>query len=136
MHEISGLRSRFHATLSGMSHLEFITSLTLRVRDVGAAAALDELRTDRPSMITPAGTAGYHDTLAVFAVWAVNRLVAAGLSDVQVLWHPLTDVRTPLSWWPNDMLESPEATDAFLPSVLAHAGEPMPMVDTRVLTAA
>lgn len=119
-----------------MSHAEFITSLTSRVRLVGAVAALDELRTDRPSIVTPAGTAGYHETLAVFAVWAVDRLVAAGLDDVRVLWHPLTDVRTPLSWWDDDTLQSPAARCSFVPSVLARPGEPMPMVDDRALTAA
>ena len=136
MHEISGLLSWFPATLSGMSHVDFITSLTTRVRLVGAQAALDELRANQTLIITPAGTVGYHETLAVFAVWAVDRLVAAGLDDVQVLWHPLTDVRTPLSWWDHDTLESPAAKDAFIASVLARAGEPTPIIDSRVLTAA
>jgi hypothetical protein len=82
-----------------MTHVELITSLTHRVRHAGAAVALDELRASRPAIVGPSGTVGYHDTLAVFSVWAVDRLVAAGLDDVHVLWHPLTDVRSPLSWW-------------------------------------
>lgn len=129
-----------------MTHVEFITSLTRRVRLVGAAAALDELRANRPSIVTPSGTAadsetgyheaGYHETLAVFYVWAVDRLVAADLTDVQVLWHPLTDVRSPRSWWDDHTLATLEAQESFVPSTLARAGEPTPMVDQRVLTAA
>jgi hypothetical protein len=119
-----------------MTHVEFITSLTHRVRLVGAVAALDELRANQTTIISPTGTVGHHDTLAVFFVWAVDRLVAAGLDDVQVLWHPLTDVRTPLSWWDADTLESHEAANHFVPSNLVGTGEPAPMVDTRVLTAA
>ena len=81
-----------------MTHVELITSLTHRVRQVGAAVALDELRASRPAIVSPCGAAGPHDTLAVFYVWAVDRLVGAGLNDVSVLWHPLTDVRSPRSW--------------------------------------
>ena len=106
MQKIGRDRSGFGDTLLGMTHVEFITSLTLRVRLAGAAVALDELRATRPAMISPAGAVGYHDTLAVFYVWAIDRLIAAGLNDVRVLWHPLVDVRSPRSWWDDDTLAS------------------------------
>ena len=73
-----------------MTHVELISTITRAVRDRGAAAALAELRTARPAFTT----VGYHETIAVFYVWAVDRLVAAGRSDRQILWHPLTDSRT------------------------------------------
>lgn len=116
-----------------MTHVELITSLTHRVRHAGAAVALDELRSTRPAIIGPAGAVGYHDTLAVFYVWAVDRLVAAGLNDVQVLWHPLTDVRSPRSWWDDETLASNAAAARFAPSTLARTGEPAP-VEMRELT--
>lgn len=114
-----------------MSHVEFITSTTRLVREHGAAAALDEIRLASPAI----AEVGYHDTLAVFFVWAVDRLVRAGLSDLQVLWHPLTDPRTPLSWWDADTLASPEARLGFFPCTLARAGEPVPH-EPRLLIAA
>lgn len=118
-----------------MTHVEFITSLTLRVRHAGAAVALDEMRATRPAIIGPSGAVGYHDTLAVFYVWAVDRLVAAGLNDARVLWHPLVDVRSPRSWWPDEVLAADEAIAHFVPSTLARAGEPTP-VEPRSLAAA
>lgn len=118
-----------------MTHVEFITSLAHRVRHAGAAVALDEVRATRPAIISPSGTVGYHDTLAVFYVWAVDRLVAAGLNDVRVVWHPLTDVRSPRSWWDDATLAGDAAIERFVPSTLAHAGEPMP-VEARTLIAA
>jgi hypothetical protein len=118
-----------------MTHVEFITSLTHRVRHAGAAVALDEMRATRPAITHPARTAAYHDTLAVFYVWAVDRLVAAGLTDVQILWHPLTDVVSPRSWWDEATLASTEAAEHFVPSTLAGAGEPTP-VEARELAAA
>ena len=123
-----------------MSHVEFITSLTHRVRRAGAAVALDEIRATRPAIISPSGTAhagndAYHDTLAVFYVWAVDRLLAAGLNDVRVLWHPLTDVCSPRSWWDDDTLASDAAREHFVASTLARAGDPMP-VEFRTLVAA
>ena len=118
-----------------MTHVEFITSLTHRVRHAGAAVALDDVRATRPAIISPIGDARYHDTLAVFYVWAVDRLVAAGLDDVRLLWHPLTDVRSPRSWWDDETLGSDAAHDYFVASTLARAGEPMP-VEAPTLAAA
>lgn len=119
----------------GMTHVEFITSLTRRVRLAGAAVALDELRNTRPAIVSPGGTVAYHDTLAVFYVWAIDRLVAAGLSDVRVLWHPLVDVRSPRSWYDEATLGSDEAIARAVPSTLALPGDPVPMEPVALVAA-
>ena len=60
-----------------MSHVDVIATTTRTVRESGAVAALDELRSSFGDQ--------YHHTLAVFFVWAIDRLVDAGLTDVQIL---------------------------------------------------
>lgn len=111
-----------------MTHLDFIASTTARMRDVGPAAVLAEIR----------ATAGpdHHDTRTVFFVWAIDRLLRAGLSDMAVLWHPLTDARTPLSWYDAHTLDSIEARAHFVPATLAVVGEPAPVEPERELVAA
>ncbi len=105
-----------------MTHHEFIRSLLHSVRESGAAATLDELSVTRPRF----DRGNYHHTRAVFFVWAVDRLVSAGLTDMGVLWHPLVDAESPLAWWSVGVLESAEAHDVFLPSTEALPGEPQP----------
>jgi hypothetical protein len=85
------------------------------VRSRGAHTALAELL-----------TAGHHHTVAVYRVWAVTRLVDAGLSDVGVLWHPLLDARSPLAWWDEPTLASDEARSGWVPPTLSEPGEPTP----------
>jgi len=106
-----------------MTHATFISALIGSVRDHGAAAALDELATTRPSV----GGRQYGHTTAVFYVWAVDRLLAAGLSDLGVLWHPLVDVRSIEAWYPADVLAGEAARVGFVPSPLALADEPQPV---------
>jgi hypothetical protein len=109
-----------------MTHAQFIASLTQQVRAHGAVAALAHLRSTRPALTA----VGYHDTAAVFAVWAVDRLVAAGLDDFHVMWHPLTDARSIRSWWDETTLASAAARDGFVPSTLARPGEACPTEPT------
>lgn len=122
-----------------MQHVDLLRTITALVRDAGPAAALDTLRRDRPVIAVPGDrldpTPGYHDTLAVFHVWAVDRLVSAGLSDLAVLWHPLTHVESPLMWWDAVTLWTTEAREGFVPATAGEAWEPTP-VEPRVLLAA
>ncbi len=119
-----------------MTHTEFLSFLLRTVRAEGAASTLELVRTTRPAF-HPIGAEAlaYHDTLAVFYVWAVDRLVAGGLSDFGVMWHPLLDARSPQVWWHAATLASPDAMAHFLPSDLARDGEPQP-AEPAVLLAA
>lgn len=114
-----------------MTHTEFLRSLLGTVRSDGAAATLRQVRADRPAF----HGGRYHDTRAVFYVWAVDRLVQAGLSDIGVIWHPLTDSRSVEAWWTPAVLGSAAAREQFVPSDLALDSEPQP-TGVTTLTAA
>jgi hypothetical protein len=114
-----------------MRHTEFLSTVLRSVRSDGAAHTLAELRTVQPAFHPVAGSDDpsvkqYHDTLAVFFVWGVDRLVAGGLSDFAVLCHPLLDARSPLVWWTAETLAGQAAVEQFVPSELARSGEPQP----------
>ncbi|MGB8857659.1 MAG: hypothetical protein WCC60_00310 [Ilumatobacteraceae bacterium] len=119
-----------------MTHTEFLSSILRTVRVSGATSALEQLRAERPAFhVDTTRGAIYHDTRAVFFVWAVERLVAGGLSDFGVLWHPLVEANSPQVWWSTATLASDEAVEHFVPSELARPGEPQP-VESMVLAAA
>jgi len=119
-----------------MTHLDFLTTLAHRVREDGAAAALAGLRAERPALTAPDLTVvPFHDTLAVFYVWAVDRLVEAGMDDTHLLWHPLTDPRSVLAWYDEATIASPAAAAHFVPSTLALPGEPVPSEARELLAA-
>lgn len=105
-----------------LTHTVFVQHVLRLVRDLGPAGALVELRRTRP----PLDADDYHDTLAVYLVWAVERLVEAGLSDAGVLWHPLADVRSALAWWDAATLASSAARTGFVPPTLGEDWEPRP----------
>jgi hypothetical protein len=105
-----------------MTHASFISALIGTVRERGAAAALDHLVATRPAI---AGRP-YGHTAAVFYVWAVDRLIDGGLSDMGVLWHPLVDARSIEAWYPTDVLDGAPGRETFVPSPLALPGEPQP----------
>ena len=113
-----------------MTHIDLISTITRLVRGVGATGAMHHLRVTRPAI----DNGRYHDTLAVFYVWAVDRLVSAELSDTAILWHPLTDNRSPLAWWDVETLHTYAAATRFVPSTLALENEPQP-TDPRLLLA-
>ena len=120
------------------THHDLLRSITALVRDAGPAAALDALRRDRVAFRVPGepvSQARHHETLAVFHVWAVDRLLAAGLSDTAVLWHPLTDERSPLTWWDLGTLRSSAARERFVPSTSAASWEPAPTVPDLLVAA-
>jgi hypothetical protein len=118
-----------------MTHVELLTTLISRVRLAGPEIALAELRAAGTPLCDPDGHVGVHDTLAVFYVWAVDRLVAGGLADIEILWHPLVDTRSPRAWWDDATLRSEAARRSFVPSTLARPGEPAPH-ETRIRVAA
>ncbi len=120
-----------------MTHLELLRTITALVRSAGPAAALEALREQQPTIPVPGGDAhpGYHETLATFHVWAVHRLVEAGLSDVAVVWHPLTDARSALAWWDPATLRSDAARRWFVASTLAEPWEPVPAPAGRLVAA-
>ena len=105
-----------------MTHTEFLSSLVRSVRETGAANTLAQVRADRPAFHRGA----YHDTRAVFFVWAVDRLVEGGLSDIGVLWHPLTSPDSVFAWWTAATLDSAAARDGFVAAELALVTEPQP----------
>jgi hypothetical protein len=108
------------------THVTSFHHLVLSVVDlvdtVGAPDALATLRSERPAL----DEHGYHDTRAVFLVWAVERLRAAGLSPTAVLWHPLVHTDSVLAWYDAATLDSAAARETFVPSTLALPGEPAP----------
>ena len=115
-----------------MTHLDILRTTTTLVREQGAASALAELRRTRPAL----RHGEYHDTCAVFVVWAVDRLVTSGLSDVAVLWHPLTDSRSIEAWYDTTTLASGAAHEGFVPATLALVDEPTPAEPLQLVAAA
>ena len=119
-----------------MKHAEFLSSILRTVRASGAASALEQVRTTRPAFHADnALGATYHDTRAVFFVWAIDRLVTGGLNDFGVLWHPLLDTFSPQVWWTAATLASADAADHFVPCELARTGEPQPTEPLVLLSA-
>lgn len=114
-------------THTGMTHTDFVLTTTRRVREVGAGRVLEALRVEQGS--------DHHHTKAAFTVWAIDRLIGAGLSDIAIVWHPLTDPRSMLAWYDAETLDSAEARHHFVASPKALAGEPSPS-DQWMATAA
>jgi hypothetical protein len=114
-----------------MTHAAFLTSLTRSVRDRGAVAALDNLRADRADI---AGQP-YHETLAVYYVWAVERLIDGGLGDIAILWHPLVESSSVQAWYPSELLASATARTSFVPSPMALDHEPQPVMPRHAVAA-
>jgi len=101
--------------------------LLAAVRARGAAATLADLDIERPTFhLLPDGSAVYHQTVATFVVWGLDRLVSAGLSDMGVLWHPLVQPESARAWWSDAVLDSPAAIAGFVPSDTAMVHEPQP----------
>ncbi len=93
------------------AHLLVCASL---VRCHGDSEALSILRKAIPRYNEATGvantpTSGYHDTLTVFYVWAVNRLLAMGLTHTQLLHDESVDRQAALSWWDRETLFSVDA---------------------------
>lgn len=103
-------------------HLDLVAEVVELVRRHGAGTALETLRRDRPAITG----AGYHDTRAVFCVWAVDRLLTAGLTTPSLLWHPLLHEDSVYAWWSADVVDSVAAAEHFVPADRVLPGEPTP----------
>lgn len=93
------------------AHIQAGLSLVLRL---GARQALATLREAIPryniSTNTPnTDTGGYHDTLTVYYVWAIDELLRQGVSPEDVVSQPLVSRTAALEFWNHDDLFSVEA---------------------------
>lgn len=118
-------------TVNASHHLDIVAITADAVRRHGAPGALEALRAEQPALHEGA----YHDTRAVFMVWAVDRLVRAGLSSTAILWHPLVHEDSVYAWWSAARIDSADAAAHFVASDLALPGEPTPL-EPRALIAA
>lgn len=113
------------------AHLLACVSL---IRHHGAAGALAILRSAIPAYNEATGvantpTGGYHDTITVYYVWAIDRLLAEGLDIPGILLNPLVERTALLAWWDRDTLMSPTARAGWVePTDRASAddGRPLP----------
>lgn len=93
------------------AHVQAGLSLVLRL---GASRALATLREAIPrynvSTNTPnTDTGGYHDTLTVYYVWAIDELLRQGVSPEEIVEQPLVSRTAALDFWDRDELFSVEA---------------------------
>ncbi|MCU1392509.1 MAG: hypothetical protein JWM34_937 [Ilumatobacteraceae bacterium] len=90
------------------------------VRRLGPAEALAVLRSAIPPYNVATGvantpTGGYHDTITVYYVWAVGRLLSAGSTIEAAIADPLLGRAGPLQWWDQEVLMSPALRAAWSP---------------------
>lgn len=112
---------------SAWTHEGHVLACVALVRTGGPVDALATLRAAIPPYNEATGvantaTGGYHDTLTVYYVWAVHRLVAAGLDTAVVLLDESVARDGPLAWWPRDVLMSTRARSAWLPPTVVPEG--------------
>jgi len=93
------------------AHVQAGLSLVLRM---GASQALTVLREAIPrynvSTKTPnTDSGGYHDTLTVYYVWAIDELLRQGVSPEDIVAHPLVSRTAPLDFWNRDELFTVDA---------------------------
>ena len=98
------------------AHVQAGLSLVLRM---GAGRALATLREAIPrynvSTNTPnTDTGGYHDTLTVYYVWAIDELLRDGVSPENIGSQPLVSRTAALAFWDRDELFSVEARRHWL----------------------
>lgn len=98
------------------AHLKAGLSLVLRL---GASGALATLRESIPryndSTNTPnTDVSGYHDTLTVYYVWAIDELLRQGVSPEHIIDNELVSRTAPLEYWAREELFSVEARRRFV----------------------
>ena len=98
------------------AHLLACASLVRRHGDVAALRILREAipRYNESTGVANTPIGGYHDTLTVFYVWAVNQLLRRGLTVTQVLHHPSVDRQAAFTWWDRETLFSVDARARWL----------------------
>lgn len=127
----AGLLDRTLAKVEWTHEAHLLACIAI-VRRHGPAAALGVLRSAIPSYNEATGvantpTSGYHDTITVYFVWAIDRLLAAGSDTASILGHP-TVARTALSaWWDPATLMSPTARAGWVAPDRAGDGGAAPM---------
>jgi hypothetical protein len=83
-------------------------------------------RYNESTSVANTDTSGYHDTLTVYYVWAVDQLLAADNDTTAVLHSPLVDRQAALLWWPRETLFSVQARRTFVAPTLSNSGVPIP----------
>jgi hypothetical protein len=88
------------------AHLQAGLSMILRM---GTSRALATLREAIPRYNISTNTpntdwGGYHDTLTVYYVWAIDELLRQGVSPEDITTHPLVSRTAPLDFWNDDEL--------------------------------
>lgn len=97
----------------------------------GAVEALRVLRNAIPPYNVSTGvantpTGGYHDTITVYYVWAVHRLLTQSVTADAILADPRVERTAALAHWDSEVLMSPEARAAWLPPQRAADDGSMP----------
>jgi hypothetical protein len=121
---------------SRWTHEAHLLACVSLVRRLGAADALEVLRQAIPAYNESTGvantdTGGYHDTLTVYYVWAVEQLVGNGCDTTAVLRDPLTDRGAALVWWDKPTLFSTIARRQFVAPTLVHGTSAGPVAPRR-----
>jgi hypothetical protein len=114
------------------THEAHILACVSLVRRFGAAEALAVLRAAIPPYNESTGvanttTGGYHDTITVYYVWAIDLLLAEGFMVAELLAHPLVERTALLAWWDKDVLMSPGARAAWLPPTTRDGDDRRPL---------
>ncbi len=135
----SGLRQRTLARRE-WTHAGHLLACISLIRRHGPAEALRTLREAIPAYNTATGvantsTSGYHDTITVYYVWIVDRLMANGSDPTAVLTDPAVARGALRRWWDTETLMSPAARAAWLPPTLGDGDPDQPpatagMIDT------
>lgn len=98
----------------------------------GAKRGLDIIRAAIPPYNVATGvantaTGGYHETITVYYVWAIDRLLATGRTPRVILDSPLTGRAAPLVWWDRETLMSVAARAAWIAPTVVGDGPTLPV---------